>query len=260
LSLSAAELTTVDRLEVRLTLSRSAGVAAGELAFEPEAAGWTVISHTASSPRLEADGSVHTTWTWMLEPFLDGQYTIPSASVELHDAAHSTLLSTPAQQVSVASVLQGDEATLAEIRGPVDVVRTESAQGRHTSAIVGVGTATAVILAALIYRRRAVRRRHRPAGAIDPDRPKGARDRAASLRRELVISLSHRFGDVPFSATSDELLLLARGRLESHQLDLLQTALAQLDAMCYGPDEPGDDQLDRLAEAVARITGQGVAA
>ncbi len=88
---------------------------------------FAVQSSRQSEPALNPDGQIAVTKTYVLEPFLPGEYELPSMSIEYWDktqpdAAHQTV-QTDAVKITVASVLApGQEASeIKEITPPMEL-------------------------------------------------------------------------------------------------------------------------------------------
>jgi len=102
---NATEITTMDQMQVTIELSRTPATVAAIEPIDWSSTGWTVISQT-HAPETEVDTRLVTIEKITLEPFLDGQYTIPSVIV----SAGSWKLATDPFEVSVTSVLPNDDA------------------------------------------------------------------------------------------------------------------------------------------------------
>lgn len=74
-------MTTVERTRIVVTVSARPGVAvepwADAYSKALEGAGWTVVRTEVGAPSLAEDGSIAIRATYVLEPFLDGEYTVP---------------------------------------------------------------------------------------------------------------------------------------------------------------------------------------
>jgi hypothetical protein len=107
---------TVDRLTVTLEAVGDPGVRLDAPDFDPSEAGWTLVSRLDDPPRADAHGRAVLTSTITLEPFLEGEYTLPPATLAFTPAqGQPSTLSTEPLSISVASVLDPeDPAELSE--------------------------------------------------------------------------------------------------------------------------------------------------
>lgn len=250
LSLSRTEMSTVERLNVRLVLEHPSGVSAGELLFDPALVGWMIASSESSQASMLPEGRVRLEWEYTLEPFLEGAYQVPPASIELSDGQETAMLSTPPQPVTVTSVLAGDERELAPVRPPVEV-SADSCESPRAIIIAGVVAGALVIAGTLWWWRHA---RPPTATSAEPwQASPGARGEVERLRRQLRASLALRVGSVSPTATSDEVLAAARAALGAEQGDRLRRTLERMDRLSYGADEPSDADVTDLAAELASL-------
>lgn len=251
LALARTEMSTVDRLELRLTLAVRGGVAADELQFRPQDAGWTVVASATEGPELGTDGLVRTTWAMTLEPFLDGTYEIPPASIELHDADTASTLMTPAQSVTVSSVLRDGQAELAPARPPVEIADEHDASPMLPVALLVSGAALGCLAAGAWFMRS--RRRQSQPAASGPPLDFSARGHVRQTREELIRLLTERLGPIPPGSDTDEILALARGRLDRSTLQHVHHVLRDIDRLMYGPEEPCPQDIERLQRDLKRL-------
>lgn len=251
LTLSRTEMTTTDRLEVRLVLEHRGGVSAGDLGFEPEQAGWTVISRKSSRPVILADGGVRLEWAFTLEPFLDGSYQVPPVMVDLNDGRQTAALTTPPQPVTVTSVLSDAAVELAPARPPIEAA--SRARGAVQTSVIG-GAAFGLILCGgvLWWWRRARQSLAGGPDAIEQFTP-GPRGQVARVRQELRESLAARVGSLPESATSEEMLQALRAHLSADQSARAERFLARIDRLCYGPEEPTENDVASVSAELASL-------
>ncbi|KAA0216767.1 MAG: hypothetical protein DYG94_06110 [Leptolyngbya sp. PLA3] len=250
LSLARTEITTVDRLDVRLVLEHGVGVSAGELHFAPEEAGWTVASSESLQPTILPDGRVRMEWHFLLEPFLDGAYQVPPAGIELSDGRESAAVSTPPQPVTVTSILAGDGVEMAPVRPPVESVAHASGSARPI--LIGGLVAGLLLAGGALWWWRHVQRSN-TSGPEPNVQQAGARAQAADVRRLLRNRLASRVGTLPATATSDEVIEAARVRLGAPEAARVQQLLACIDRLCYGPEEPGEVDVAAVSAAVASL-------
>lgn len=167
IGLSSTDITTVDRLTITIDITLPPG-----RTIEPflpgttralEAAGWSVISGSTTPPRLGTDGSLTHRASFLVEPFLPGEYSVPPFDITTIDQAGGThTITTQPAKVTVRSVLPDDEADqlpqpgvndtsnmtgdapLGDLRPPPD----EPRPGPLIAVIVGVLVFTGIAFAA----------------------------------------------------------------------------------------------------------------
>ncbi|GAB4385952.1 MAG: hypothetical protein Kow0022_13670 [Phycisphaerales bacterium] len=250
-ALARTEMSTVDRLELRLMLAVRGGVAADELQFRPQDAGWTVVASSTDGPELGTDGLVRTTWAMTLEPFLDGTYEIPPASIELHDAHTAFTLMTPAQSVTVSSVLKDGQDELAPARTPVEIADEHDASSTLPVALLASGAAVGCLAAGAWLMR--VRRRRSDALRSGPPLDTSPRGHVRQTREELIRLLTEWLGPIPPGSDTDQILALARGRLDRALLQRVHHMLRDIDRLMYGPEEPCPQDIERLDRDLKRL-------
>lgn len=251
LSIDRTEMSTVERVHVTLVLEHKPGVGTEELEFHPEEAGWTVVSSQAEEPTLPQAGIVRARWEFTLEPFLDGDYQIPPATITLHSATEHLTLSTAPEPIKVTSILPDEQATLAAVRAPVDIADERPAA--HTGVLViGVASGVLVIIGVGVAWW-LVRRSRREATPPPPLQEQGPRAAIAATRRELMDTLSRRLGPLPRGATTDDIAQHARARLDRDELDTLFRLLAGIDQLAYGPREPQPQDVEAIRADLRRL-------
>lgn len=144
-TVSADSITTTDRLvvEVRFTVARGTALApwtasAGGVLRD---AGWTVVSVDKAAPALSADDPdtiVHAA-TFVLEPFLAGEYALPPITAQTAGSADSEprTLATEARTIAVASVLPEGEAVPLPLPIPTTEPADEDASDTGSDAALG---------------------------------------------------------------------------------------------------------------------------
>lgn len=117
-------MTTAETLEVRLVTRSAEDV---EVTFPGEAADFgkfTLLKRETPPPELIEDSRLQSSRMYVLEPFLPGDYTLPSLEVRFQgpeDDAPKTIRTDPVD-IQVTSVLpEGEEAELRDIAAPATV-------------------------------------------------------------------------------------------------------------------------------------------
>lgn len=248
LSMPTTELRTVDRIEVSITLDRERGVVAGEIEFDAEGAGWTVASPGVPVTNTMSGGGLRTVWRYELEPFLEGEYTIPPAAIELsRDGDEPVRLATPPQTVTVASVLAGEDE--AQLAAPRPLVVSEPPADRRPYWFAGaVAAIVVVVLAAVIVTRRMARR---PAPQPTPGGALGPRDRARAMQRRVSERVVALCGAAPQSPTTERLNAQIDACPWIRDRDGIKRLLVELEELVYGPRTPSDAE---VADLEARTT------
>lgn len=138
-SVERIQIRTVDRAEVTLRLTRPVGLAVE--VGEPDwvGSGWEVVSvggPDRSAGAGAAEGMIIEERRWTIEPFLDGEYTVPAFAVRAGDR----VISTPAMVVEVVSVLAAeDDGSLPEAAGVMLPEDGGVSAGTILAVCVGVG-------------------------------------------------------------------------------------------------------------------------
>ncbi|MEM7754337.1 MAG: hypothetical protein AAF297_01735 [Planctomycetota bacterium] len=232
---SDTQLTTTDRLTLTLTAEYPT---TANYAHDPafldavESAGWTIVATHADPPRLIQAGRLARTSTAILEPFLPGDYEIPSLTATFAGET-ATLDPIP---VSVNGLLPEDDLLaespeLAELRKPPPIIEDNSTALPVVIAIVV--TFTAVVL---IIRRNATT----PTDASPADQ---LRDAVRTVRR---------IADASAIDCDDLTALHAAVQTAEHHTSATDPALtADLEHARFGPNPPSAQRAGELAERSA---------
>lgn len=143
---SAAEVRTVDRVTVTVRATADPGARLGAIALDPSPEGWTLVSRVDEPLRYTAEGRPERRATLTLEPFLEGSYRVPPATVAWTDTSGDAgTTSTDPIEITVTSVLAADDtdATLAAAR-PVLAPASPERSG-VPAALVAAGVAVAFV-------------------------------------------------------------------------------------------------------------------
>ena len=249
ISLPTAEMRTVDEISVSITLEREPGVVAGALVFDAASAGWTVESAGAGNTVRSADGVLRTVWVFKLQPFLEGEYTIPPAVIELEAGTQPVRLTTPAQTVTVSSVFAaGEEPQLAGPR-PIAVPEAPADERPYwfAGAVAGI---IAVIVAGALVSRRLAGRKSPPAG---PDLPLDARGRARAMQDRLTARVVAICNGPKHAPTTEQLNTHIDKCPWIRDREGLKRLLGRLEESVYGPTTPREDELADLDARTTRM-------
>ncbi len=260
LALDRDQLTTAGHALLTFEVTMPAGGAPVIPAPPEDLGGFAVVERFAAAPRLTADGGITASETWRLEPFLPGDYTIPSIAFAYTDPSGATgeVKSEPIT-VKVASELPADQQEATEIgaaRGVVDAA--SPVPSRATAWAVGAAALLGVagIGAGVWYLRRRQHAESDPCRAAEerlremataslPD-PAGAVAEASALMRAC---LAARLDPSARTRTTEELLAypaLGRG-LSEHDLGVLRHGLGVSDASKFAGAEVSESQARSLA-------------
>ena len=159
LDIDRREITVAERLNLKITMVVDEDYEVKLPGFGEKLEQFGIVDYRTSQPKLTEDNRKEVSRSYVLEPFLSGEYIIPSMEVTFwkeggeETAAHR--IETPEVTVAVKSILPEDleEVKLNEIKPPIPFPRSYSLWIwlGIGSALVVVGIATAVIL---IRRRR----------------------------------------------------------------------------------------------------------
>ncbi|MEM9373270.1 MAG: hypothetical protein AAGA55_06465 [Planctomycetota bacterium] len=138
LEASRDTISTLDRLEVTITVRRP--VARSLTLIEPdwEANGWTRTGSTDSQPAAITHERIERRRTVTVEPFLPGTYTIPPAAVQWTDTNITRALQTPTLDVTVESVLTPDDAATLAAPGELMPPNAEPESDHAPTLIISV--------------------------------------------------------------------------------------------------------------------------
>lgn len=268
LTLSRDHLTTAD--DVRLTLEATAGAGANAVLPEPPAdiGGFTLAERRRAAPRLSADGGLTTSETWVLDPFLPGDYTIPALEVRCtdKDGAVTTIRTNPVT-VAVASVLPQDQQDTAEI-GPAREVVDPEPPPQSNRAIWAAGAAAlavfVVVGAGILW---TIRRRHE----LTPDPYLAAERRIREIQGEAIgdpaaaiteastlvrSCLADRLEPMAATRTTDELLASPSLAFNLSEVDMgaLRASLHASDAVKFAGAPVSEEQARALmAESLGLV-------
>ncbi len=124
-AVSRKELTIADRLDLLVETRAGDGFITALPRFGDKLEEFGIVDYRSGPPRLDDDGTVVTSRTYELEPFLSGEYVIPPMTISFHEEGDTTLhyLESDTIRVMVTSILPEDQEGLEirEITGPADL-------------------------------------------------------------------------------------------------------------------------------------------
>jgi hypothetical protein len=124
-AVSRKELTIAERLDLLVETRAGAGYVTALPRFGDKLEQFGIVDYRSGPPRLDDDGTVVTSRTYELEPFLSGEYVIPPMTISFHEEGDTTLhyLESDTIRVMVASILPEDQEGLEikEITGPAEI-------------------------------------------------------------------------------------------------------------------------------------------
>jgi len=141
---STTGLTTVQQLVVTAELESVPGIDAVLEPTDWEDAGWTLISQTHTPESRLGDRLVSTS-TITLEPFLSGQYTVPSIVA----SAGAWKIATDPVAIAVTSVLAPDDA--GRVAVTTELLPPTEPRQRGRSAIVLLGIGIGLLFAGAVF-------------------------------------------------------------------------------------------------------------
>lgn len=164
ISVAPTELTTAERVTVAVEV-RSQN---GWRAQAPDVAGalpanWTMIEQRAEPAATSADGSRTQRWTWTVEPFLDGTFSLGALTISAAPPSEEeapVALTTQPVEINVRAVLTAEEAEPAGIKSVVEPPPPD-----RTWLWVGAGAA-AVVLTGVAWWLIARARRAKPVAPV----------------------------------------------------------------------------------------------
>lgn len=252
-----ARLTIAERVTLSFTMRSDAGTTITWPEVPEEFGGFTVARRETPPATMSADGGIVERRTFLLEPFLAGEYEVPSLTVAYRDAAGvAGEIATPMVKIAVASVLGEAEPDVAPARGEVAAERTVwwPWVGACVAAVAAGGTAYAFVL--LRRRSLAVPAHESPETRLGEIAREGggvaALARIAPLVRAVLAVRA-----IPGAATmTTEQLAVNEAVRALPPLDetALRRALAESDAARFGGIEADDARVRAAAgEALAAV-------
>jgi len=198
---------------------------------------------------LDHAGSTISTWVYKLEPFLDGAYAVPSASINLTPiGGEPVTLSTEPLSVEVRSVFTADdEQALAE---PRPVVKPPPPTDNRPWAFAGALASIFVLVVVALVVTSRIRRAER-LEAIDAT-PPSPRETIGQLRQQLVSTIANRCELDDRQWLTDELVPVLQTHDAIKQPAPILNLLHKLDATLYGPNEIDDSAMADLKGLVAQ--------
>ena len=157
LDIDRKEISIAERLNLKITMVVDEDYEVKLPGFGEKLEQFGIVDYRGTQPRLTEDNRKEISRSYVLEPFLSGEYIIPSMQVTFwkgggeETGAHK--IETPEVTVAVRSVLPGDmqEAKLNEIKPPVPFPRSYAL---WIWLGVGLAVITAVVVIVIIVRRR----------------------------------------------------------------------------------------------------------
>jgi hypothetical protein len=262
-------LSIADRLTLTLTADYDEGYEVEFPRFGEKLEQFGIVDYSTSQPTLSPGGRIHASRTYVLEPFLSGEYVIPSMTFTFHNveseepAAHS--VETEPLTVQVASLLPEDREKLdiEPIEPPVQIPAEPLPRGWIAAACALV-LCLAAGLVLFMRRRRA---------SAPPPPPPPAHETAYAALRALVaedlvsqgrikafyqrISLilrqyiEDRFSlHAPERTTEEFLAELSSGDalVQAHR-DLLKAFLVHCDLVKFAEHDPSPDEIQKTFDA-----------
>ena len=226
---------TVDRAAVRIGVTLEPGATLTDLSVDAEAAGWTVIDDRQEPERLIGQGRTRLSRTLTLEPFLEGEYEIPSVHAAWSMADASGVVTSEPMRVRVTSVLEADDPlTIGEVR-PIPPETIEAAQRSGAPTLVAIlgGVGAAALLATALIWRRSRRAAPDPASVI-----LARLERAAQAGEPGVEACAE---------AAEALRLLAGDRVDGSARSLID----RLDDARFAPASDADRIADLVRDAAA---------
>ena len=267
---SKKEITIADRITLLLSAVAKEDYEVELPKFGDKLEQFGIVDYRRPQPRLIDDGRVHTEKSYVLEPFLSGDYKIPPMKIvfwkkgEAKPKKHE--LETEEMTVKVTSILPEKQAelTIKEIAGPVELPRPR--RGALYATIAGGVTVVGGAIALVVW----LRRRRRKVAAA----PKVAAHELAYRRLEALLAeqlieggevklfytrlsdilrhyIEDRFGLHAPERTTEEFLAELRGSdaLDERFRPLLETFLTHCDLVKFAEHRPANAEIEATFDA-----------
>ena len=158
LDIDRKEITIAERLNLKITVKVDEDYEVKLPGFGEKLEQFGIVDYHTTQPELTKDNRKEISRSYVLEPFLSGEYIIPSMAVgfwkkgEEETGAHK--IETPEVTVTVKSLLPEDleEAKLNEIKPPVPFPRSYTIW-------IGLGLGSAIVVAGIVVAVILIRRR-----------------------------------------------------------------------------------------------------
>ncbi len=257
ITIPSGEMRTVDTIDVNITISTAPGVAITSFTFNPAAHGWTILHETSQTPTMSQASMLVEQRHLTIEPFLPGDYEIPSATAVLRsrDGATATLETSP-QSVHVASVLTETDKELAPVRPLLDEQR-QAALPPILSRLVWSGIFLAIVFVAAAVLVLRARKRSKEATAAKPrslNESTLSDPEFARIALRLIASTIHPLQQVSCDAITTEDIIRAINRRDSNpDTSQLVSLLHMLDAAQYSGDSLSKEQRATIRSAIEQL-------
>lgn len=270
LDIDRKEITIAERLNLKITVKVDEDYEVKLPGFGEKLEQFGIVDYHTTQPKLTKDNRKEISRSYVLEPFLSGEYTIPSMAVsfwkkgEEETGAHK--IQTPDVTVTVKSLLPEDleEAKLNEIKPPVPFPRSYTLW-------IGLGLGSALVVAGIVVAVVLIRRRRRVEGIWSQQVP--AHEMAYEALRRLVAEdlvkkgqikvfyqrlsgvlrryIENRFGLRAPEQTTEEFLAgleAARDFPETYK-PLLKTFLRHCDLVKFAEHRPQAEDIQRTFDS-----------
>ncbi len=272
IAVSRKELSIADRVELLIETRAREGYVTKLPRFGDKLHEFGIVDYRSSSPRLVGDGTVVTSRTYELEPFLSGEYIIPPMTVTFHEEGDTTLhyLESDTIRVIVTSILPADQAELKirEITGPAELPAGYGKTLLIGAAILAVAAAMAFLFWKRFRRMKEIAIRAVPAhekalallerllaeGLVEEKRYAEFTARVSDILRSYI---EDRFGLRAPERTTEEFLAEAGGGLDvdMEKKSILERFLVHCDLVKFAALEPTAEDVRKTFETCRDFIG-----
>ena len=263
IEVSADSITVADRLEVAVEVVASEQQQVAFPDVEDKLGEFRVVDTRSDDPKLLDSGRVARRQTYVLEPFLPGQYEIPALEIDLGgkgaEADSQQKIKTDPIAIEVSSLLPDseEEPDIKEASGPVEMPGVDP----RVYWLAGAAVLIAAAAGYLLWRRR--RAKAQVQGAPPPPHEVAYRELDALLAEDFIsrglaklfyVRLSNilrhyienRFGLRAPESTTEEFLIDLRASLafEGRQKDLLRQFLEHCDLVKFAKLKPSAHEIE----------------
>jgi len=146
-------LRTVDRVVVLVSVMLAPGASLDDLTIDAESEGWSTIEDRRSPPSTIDDARTLHERTLTLEPFLEGDYIVPTVSASWSLGERSGIAATDPLTIPVTSVLTEDDAPeLSEARAlPPESIAEAGAANPWLAMTLKFGWAVALMIGLALW-------------------------------------------------------------------------------------------------------------
>ena len=262
---------TIDRLEATYTAHTTQSGPPPTLDIDRTDTAWAIITDRTDPPRAE-HGGITVVRTLVLEPDLDGDFPLPTATAEWTDPSGLThAASTPPLEITVTSVLSEDDLADAQTAELTEPAGTREPTAAHTG-VAPVWLQAALVIGGLVITGVALTYRPPKADPLPPtpretliafvDIPDIIDTRIAAQEIDTALRARLAAPDAPAGSTipAQTAALVTTNLATPDDAAELKRLADRLDTARFGPTDPRPELIATLARTALEISDRIIAA